>query len=171
MFNYISINTCLLKAFVTLLALLFSMFSPAGVDSETDNNGVILAGHDAVANFTGREPVKGKASISAVHNSAIYRFSNKKNRNIFVKNLTKYAPACDEFCAYRITFGKKFEVVDGLLYVNKYPDVYKTWKKNMPKHLQKASSEWTQVNTQPLTSVKKSHLTRNKKRLGYSTRR
>ena len=152
MFNYTRLKTNLIKSTAALLTLLFSAFSYAGVDTETDENGVILAGHDAVAYFTEGKPVEGKASITAVHNDAIYRFSNDKNRSTFLKNPAKYAPAYGGFCAYGMTFGKKFEidgkafeVVDGVLYVNKNPDVYKAWKKDVPKHLEEANSEWPSV--------------------------
>ncbi len=62
-----------------------------GVDTETDENGVILAGHDAVAYFTQGKPVLGKANFTAVHNDAIYRFSSEENRDMFVSNPDKYA--------------------------------------------------------------------------------
>jgi YHS domain-containing protein len=152
MFNYTRLKTNLIKSTAALLTLLFSAFSYAGVDTETDENGVILAGHDAVAYFTEGKPVEGKASITAVHNDAIYRFSSDKNRSIFLKNPAKYAPAYGGSCAYGMTFGKKFEidgkafeVVDGVLYVNKNPDVYKAWKKDVPKHLKEANREWPSV--------------------------
>ncbi len=152
MFNYTHLKTNLIKSIAAMLALLFSTFSFAGVDTETDDNGVILAGHDAVAYFTEGKPVEGNASITAVYNDAIYRFSSEENRNAFLKNPTKYAPAYGGFCAYGMTFGKKFEidgkafeVVDGVLYVNKNPDVYKAWKKDVPKHLKEANAEWPKV--------------------------
>jgi len=42
--------------------------------------------------------------------------------------------------------GKAFEVVDGVLYVNKNIDVYHAWKEDVPKHLQEANSAWPKVN-------------------------
>jgi YHS domain-containing protein len=152
MFNFKSINSPLLKALFIASVLLFSTASQAGVDTETDHNGVILAGHDAVAYFTQGKPVEGNATITAVYNDAIYRFSNEKNRNTFVANPSKFAPAYGGYCAYGMTFGKKFEidgkafeVVDGVLYVNKNLDVYKAWKEDVPKHLQEANTEWPKV--------------------------
>jgi YHS domain-containing protein len=152
MFKTTSLNSKLFKSFAALTVLLFSAISQADVDTETDSNGVILAGHDAVAYFTEGKPVEGKAKFTAVHNDAIYRFSSKKNRNAFVKNPAKYAPAYGGFCAYGMTFGKKFEIdgkafeiVDGVLYVNKNPSVYEAWKKDVPKHLKEANSEWPSV--------------------------
>lgn len=136
----------------TVVAFSISAFAHAGVDTETDVNGVILAGHDAVAYFTQGKPVEGKAKYTAVYNDAIYRFSSAKNRDLFNKNPEKYAPQYGGFCAYGMTFGKKFEIdgkafeiVDGKLFVNKNPSVYEAWKKDVPTHITEANDSWPEV--------------------------
>lgn len=141
-----------LKTLTAIAALSFSTLAFAGVDTETDANDVILAGHDAVAYFTVGKPVMGKAEFTAVHNDAIYRFSSVANRDTFNKDPEKYAPMYGGFCAYGMTFGKKFgidgkafEVVNGKLYVNKNPDVYAAWKEDVKKHLDEANQEWPKV--------------------------
>ena len=141
-----------LKGSLFAVSLIASGAVFAGVDTETDENGIILAGHDAVAYFTEGKPVLGKATITAVHNDAIYRFSSQKNRDMFVSNPDKYAPAYGGFCAYGATFGKKFEIngkafeiVDGVLYVNKDESVYKAWAKNIPTHIDEANEEWPEI--------------------------
>ena len=138
--------------FAVTAAMLFTALANAGVDTETDANGVILAGHDAVAYFTENKPVLGSAKFTAAHNDAIYRFSSAKNRDLFTKNPEKYAPQYGGFCAYGMTFGKKFEIdgkafeiVDGKLYVNKNLDVYKAWKKDVPTHITQADNQWPDV--------------------------
>jgi len=141
-----------LKSSVLAVSLIASGVTWAGVDTETDENGVILAGHDAVAYFTQGKPVLGKANFTAVHNDAIYRFSSEENRDMFVSNPDKYAPAYGGFCAYGATFGKKFEIngkafeiVDGVLYVNKDENVYKAWAKSIPTHIDEADQEWPKI--------------------------
>ena len=141
-----------LKSSVLAVSLIASGVTWAGVDTETDENGVILAGHDAVAYFTQGKPVLGNANFTAVHNDAIYRFSSEENRDIFVSNPDKYAPAYGGFCAYGATFGKKFEIngkafeiVDGVLYVNKDENVYKAWAKSIPTHIDEADQEWPKI--------------------------
>lgn len=153
MFNYTPLSSGILKAFFAIVVIFLSTVSQAAVDTETNENSIILAGHDAVAYFTQGKPVIGKNSITAVYNDAIYRFSSIKNRDTFINNPKKYAPAYGGFCAYGMTFGKKFkidgkafEVVDGVLYVNKNRDVYNAWKEDVPKHLQEANSSWPKVN-------------------------
>lgn len=135
--------------FFAMSALVFSGMVLAGVDSDVDENGVILAGHDAVAYFTMQKAIEGKATITAVYNDAIYRFSNENHRDLFVKNPEKYAPAYGGFCAYGATFGKKFavdgkafKVVDGKLYVNKNLQVGEAWKEDIPKHIKEADGYW-----------------------------
>ena len=135
-----------------ILVTLLSHTALAGVDTATDENGVILAGYDTVAYHTVGEPVKGNPEITAVYNDAIYRFASKKNRKLFVADPAKYAPAYGGFCAYGATFGKKFEVdgkafevVDGQLYVNKNRSVYKTWRKDVPGNIAKSEAQWPKI--------------------------
>ena len=141
-----------LSTFTAALALSFAGLANAGVDTETDENSVILAGHDAVAYFTQGKPVLGSANYTAVYNGAIYRFSSAANRDSFRADPERYAPQYGGFCAYGMTFGKKFEVdgkafevVDGKLYVNKNRKVYEAWKEDVPKHLREANSHWPRV--------------------------
>jgi len=144
------------KALISVILASFMSFAQAGPDTETDKNDVILAGHDAVAYFTENKPVKGDAKYTAVYEGAIYRFSSAKNRDVFQKSPAKYAPVYGGFCAYGMTFGKKFEidgkafkVVDGKLYVNKNLDVAKAWKKDIPKHISEANAQWPVVENTP----------------------
>ena len=148
------------KNLIAILALSVSAFASAGADTDTDANGVILAGHDAVAYFTDNKPVEGSAKFTAVHNDAIYRFSSAKNRDTFKANPSKYAPQYGGFCAYGMTFGKKFEidgkafeVVDGKLFVNKNLSVYKAWKKDVPKHISQANQQWPTVEKVPANKL------------------
>ena len=124
----------------------------AGVDTGTDDNDVILAGHDAVAYFTEDRPVLGSADYTASYDGAVYRFASAANRDLFRANPAKYAPAYGGYCALGTSFGKKFfvdgkafRVVNGQLYVNKNLDVYATWKKDIPGNISKANREWPRI--------------------------
>jgi hypothetical protein len=138
-----------LKTLFAVAAMSVSSFTFAGFDTETDNNSVILAGHDAVAYFTENKAVIGSAQYTTIYNDAIYRFSSAQNRDIFAAAPSKYAPAYGGFCAYGTTFGKKFEidgkafeVIDGVLYVNKNLSVKEAWSKSIPMHISQANDEW-----------------------------
>ena len=136
-----------------LMGLLLASFGlVAGVETATDDNEVILAGHDAVAYFTEGKPVKGDARFTAQHDGAVYRFASADNRDLFRANPEKYAPAYGGWCALGTSFGKKFEVdgkafeiVEGRLYVNKNLDVYKTWRKDIPGNVLKAEGHWPAI--------------------------
>ncbi|MEM7217133.1 MAG: YHS domain-containing (seleno)protein [Pseudomonadota bacterium] len=135
-----------------LALTLASAFALAGVETATDDDNVILAGHDAVAYFTENRPVLGSAEFTAEHEGAVYRFSTAANRDTFEANPAKYAPAYGGYCALGTSFGKKFhvdgkafEVVDGRLYVNKNLRVYRSWKKDIPGNIVKADARWPTI--------------------------
>ena len=138
-----------LAALFTVTTLALSALANAGVDTETDKNGVILAGYDAVAYFTQNAAVEGSSEFTAVHNDAIYRFSSAKNRDLFTANPSKYEPQYGGFCAYGAALGKKFEVdgrafevVDGKLFVNKNEDVYEVWVEDKAENITNADEQW-----------------------------
>ena len=141
-----------MKLISILLLSTLSIAAWAGFETETDQNDVILAGHDAVAYQTVGKALIGKAQFTATHNNAVYRFASAANRDLFRANPEKYAPAYGGYCAYGLTLGKKisvdgkaFEMVNGILYVNKNLAVYETWKKDIPGNIQKADAQWPKV--------------------------
>lgn len=141
-----------LAGLLTVATLVLNSASFAGVDTETDSNGVILAGYDAVSYFTKNAAVEGSVEYTAVHNNAIYRFSSLKNRDLFSASPAKYEPQFGGFCAYGAALGKKFEVngkafeiVDGKLYVNKNEDVYETWVEDKDENIVSAKKEWLTI--------------------------
>ena len=149
-----------LKQLLATAFIAIPFMAMAGVDTETDENDVILAGHDVVAYFTESKPVLGKAMFTAVHNDAIYRFSSAGNRDMFTKTPDKYAPQYGGFCAYGVTLGQKFEidgkafeVVDGKLYVNKNLKVYETWKKDIPENIKSANTKWDGIHATPAAQL------------------
>ena len=140
------------RAVGAIVVALASVIASAGVETSTDSNDVILAGHDAVAYFTQNEPVLGSAEFTAEYEGAVYRFATAKNRDAFRANPAKYAPAYGGYCALGTSFGKKFEVdgkafevVEGRLYVNKNLNVYRTWKKDIPGNIVKAEGHWPTI--------------------------
>ena len=149
-----------LKQLLATVLIAIPFIAMAGVNTETDENDVILAGHDVVAYFTESKPVMGKAIYTAVHNDAIYRFSSAANRDMFTKTPGKYSPQYGGFCAYGVTLGQKFEVdgkafevVDGKLYVNKNLKVYEIWKKEIPENIKSANTKWDGIHATPAAQL------------------
>ncbi len=146
-----------------ILAFVFAAVaanSVAGVQTATDANDVILAGHDAVAYFTEGRPVLGRAEFTAQHDGAVYRFASAENRDRFRENPEKYAPAYGGYCALGTSFGKKFdvdgkafEIVEGRLYVNKNVKVYETWRKDIPNNIVKAEGHWVSIEHVPAEAL------------------
>lgn len=154
------IDMRLLKTFSAIAALLITATAMAGVDTETDANDVILAGHDAVAYFTDNKPVLGKAEFTASYGGAIYRFATAANRGTFQADPARYAPAYGGYCALGASFGKKFEVdgqafriVDGRLYVNKNLSAYEIWVKDVPGNIAKADGHWPKIKDVPAADL------------------
>lgn len=142
----------IIKPLATATLIAFASISSAGVETSTDVNDVILAGHDAVAYFTESKPVVGSERFTAQHEGAVYRFASAANRDEFRSNPQKYAPAYGGYCAFGTSLGKKFaidgkafKVVEGRLYVNKNLAVLDTWKKNIPGNIVKAEGQWPQI--------------------------
>lgn len=138
-----------MKTLIVAVALTLTSLANAGVETDTNDNDVILAGHDAVAYFTEDKAVLGSANYTANYNGAVYRFVSAKNRDMFRAKPAQYAPAYGGYCALGTSFGKKFsvdgkafQVVEGRLYVNKNLKVYQSWKKDIPNNIVKAEGQW-----------------------------
>ena len=130
----------------------FAIAALADTTTATDDNDVILAGHDAVAYFTEGKPVLGRADYTAEFQGAVYRFASAGNRDRFRAQPEQYAPAYGGYCALGTSFGKKFHVdgqafriVEGRLYVNKNLQVYETWKQAIPENIVKAEGHWPTI--------------------------
>lgn len=143
-----------------IVLLLLAWTATADVRTATDENDVILAGHDAVAYFTEDKPVPGNAAYTASYDGAVYRFASAENRDLFRANPEKYAPAYGGYCALGTSFGKKFDVdgkafkiVEGRLYVNKNLAVYETWREDIPGNIVKAEGHWPVIADIPAKSL------------------
>jgi YHS domain-containing protein len=132
--------------FAAAPAFAYDEASPAAINAEA---GVILHGHDAVAYQTENRPVKGSAAFSATHDGATYHFASAANRDAFLAEPARFAPAYGGFCAMGAALGKKldidptqFKVVDGRLYLNVNADVFKRWAQDIPTNIGNADQNW-----------------------------
>lgn len=98
----------LLKSVILSSAL--SLFSIAGIAGPQyiDESGYAASGYDVVAfrdlvqaapGSEQPEAIPGKASITAEYNDSVWAFSTEENRDKFLANPAKYAPAYDGHCA------------------------------------------------------------------------
>lgn len=113
-------------------------------------NGVAIRGTDPVAYFTQGRPVEGRVAFQADYHGATWHFASAENRDAFVADPQKYAPAYGGFCAYALSLGpnkvatdpRAWSIVDGRLYLNKTPVVKTIWETEIPENIEKADENW-----------------------------
>jgi YHS domain-containing protein len=118
--------------------------------------GVAIQGYDPVAYFTKNKAVKGKASIATTYEGVTYNFANQADKDLFLKNPTKYEPEYGGWCAYAMgSTGEKveinpetFKIIDGklnLFYNAYFNNTLKSWNKDEAKLKAKAYSNWKKI--------------------------
>lgn len=116
-------------------------------------NKVAILGYDPVAYFSQGKAVKGKNAVSANYQGVIYKFSSNENKDVFLKNPSKYEPQYGGWCAYAMgSAGEKveinpetFKITDGKLYLfyNAYfNNTLKSWNKDESDLKSKADNNW-----------------------------
>ena len=117
---------------IFILFLLISTFVFAQQTDYNTKKGAVANGYDVVAYF-GNEAIKGSKKFTEKYDGVNFRFSSKKNLEVFKKNPEKYTPQYGGYCAYAIGIdGKKvsinpktFEIRNGKLYL-----FYNAWGTN-----------------------------------------
>lgn len=146
-----------MKKLAVLLLILVSFNSFAQNDAKKISqynleNKKGIQGYDPVGYFRGKA-VKGKKEISASYQGVTYNFSSAENKNVFLKNPSKYEPQYGGWCAYAMgSAGQKveinpetFKIVDGKLYLfyNAYfNNTLKSWNKDENNLKTKADTNW-----------------------------
>jgi len=117
----------------------------------SDRNGAIR-GHDPVAYFDQKGPVKGSQQFSHAWRGATWYFANAENRDKFAAAPEKYAPQYGGYCAYAVSQGytadidpAAWSIVDGKLYLNYSLRIRERWKRDVPGFIQKADANWPDV--------------------------
>lgn len=138
------------KPFVILI-ILFSFIGNAQQNVNTNKKGYAADGYDVVAYFE-NIAVEGNSSFETVIEGVKYKFSNKKNLDVFLTNSSKYIPQYGGWCAYAIGAKnekveinpKTFEIRAGSLYLfyNAWgTNTLKLWKKEGAEKLKKQADE------------------------------
>ncbi|MDP4264899.1 MAG: YHS domain-containing (seleno)protein [Bacteroidota bacterium] len=120
-----------------------------GFLNNTDEDGVILQGYDAVAYFTQLKAVKGDPTYSARYNGATYWFSSEANASLFKDHPDMFAPQYGGFCGYAMALDKLrpinpeiFDVIDGKLILQHSQDAYTQFHKDIANNITKANGNW-----------------------------
>lgn len=163
------------------LAAALSMFALGGAQAGpqyVDETGFAVSGYDPVAFFDmtpapigQRQPqaVPGKAGITAEYNGARWAFSSAANRDRFLADPAKYAPAHDGHCAYGVAQGGKvpgnpnlWRIVDGQLKLNITPTVVGLWESDIAGNVSKARENWRTLEADPASTRKWTAIDDNK---------
>lgn len=151
-----------LKKLVLAGLALVALSGPAFAGPQfVDKSGFAVSGHDVVAYWSLKQvpvgqsqpsAVAGKKEFTAEYNGAKWAFASAQNRDAFLKNPAKYAPAYDGHCAYGVAQGGKvptnpnlWRIVDGKLYLNITSAVVGFWEKDVPGNIVKANTNWTGI--------------------------
>ena len=139
-----------------ILALIAAiLFSPAALTQKppvfSDRHGAIR-GHDPVAYFDRKGPVKGSKQFSHPWRGATWYFAGAENRDKFAAEPERYAPQYGGYCAYAVAQGytadidpSAWSIVDGKLYLNYSLRVRERWNKDIPGYISKADASWPAV--------------------------
>ncbi|MBL0870950.1 MAG: YHS domain-containing protein [Phycisphaerales bacterium] len=118
-------------------------------------DGVALAGYDAVQYIDGNKAVKGETSFTSAYKGVSYRFASKGTLEKFAADPEKYVPAYGGWCGTAMADGKKvevdpkhFKVVGGktvLFYNGFWGDALKDWNKDEKGLKPKADEKWNEL--------------------------
>lgn len=114
-----------------------------------DKQGVALQGHDPVAFFTVKAPVKGKAEFFSDFRGARYLFHSAKSKAAFDAAPDRYEPAFGGYCAYGISRGKlieidvnAFQILEDRLLLQYSKSVRDDFNRDPAGNLGKAKAQW-----------------------------
>lgn len=154
-----------LAAGAALLA--FAGAAQAG-EQYVDASGFAVSGYDVVAygGLAQGEPgrpqpaaVKGSQEFQATYNGATWLFANAANRDAFLADPARYAPAYDGHCAYGVGKGGKvpgnpnlWRIVDGKLYLNINRQVVGFWEADIPGNVAAAEQNWPGLEPAPAST-------------------
>ncbi|WP_291842842.1 YHS domain-containing (seleno)protein [Maricaulis sp.] len=139
-----------------VLATVFLVgFADAG-EPFVDREGRPVGGYDVVSYHTEDMPLQGRESITADFNGVTWFFASEANRDLFVANPARYAPAYDGHCAYALANDRKvrsdplaYRVVDEVLYMNFSPDIQERWERDIPGYLEQSEANWPAHEDEP----------------------
>lgn len=141
------------------LIYILSFFLVGGLNAQkldyNTKKGFIANSYDVVAYFNNKA-IPGKTKYIATHKGAKFKFSSKKNLQLFNNNPDKYTPQYGGYCAYAIASKAKvkinpkaFLIKDDKLYLfyKKWGvNTLKKWKKEQPEKLEMlANMNWKKM--------------------------
>lgn len=122
------------------------------LETNLDEQGRALRGYDPVAYFIEGKAILGQTQFSVLWNKGEWLFSSLENRDKFVKNPNKYAPANGGYCTFGIVLGKKLDgdpevwsLLNGYLYIFLNEEVREKFFQDEVGNLQKVIENWPRI--------------------------
>jgi len=138
------------------LATLFLCGMAEAGDQYLDRDDRPVGGYDVVSYHIGERPVEGEDRITAEYNGATWYFATEANRDLFIANPVRYAPAYDGHCAYALANDRKvrtdplaYGIVDDVLYMNFSPSIQERWERDIPGYLEQSEANWPDHEAEP----------------------
>ncbi|WP_437373061.1 YHS domain-containing (seleno)protein [Maribacter litoralis] len=142
--------------FIVLLVFTTSISLQAQTENRNLNGQLAIKGYDPVAYFTKNKAIKGKKSLKADSDGAIYYFSSEEHKNLFKENPEKYTPEYGGWCAYAMgDSGEKvsidpetFIILDGKLYLfyhTFFSNTLNSWNEDERHLKQEADKNWKKL--------------------------
>ena len=147
-------------AFAFALAALLAPQACADEITTYVSDGAAIGGTDPVSYFRQGEPLPGSDEFTTTWDGVTWKFSSAENRDAFVADPEKYAPAFGGYCATGASFGRKFpidpvywNIVDGTLYLNNSSSAQDVFLKDEPGTISRATAQWEKIRTIPANKL------------------
>ena len=147
-------KTSLLALIISFTIAIFAQTSLAG--EQYTKKGYAVSGYDTVAYFTVGAPTKGDKKISAEWNGATWLFASEENKQLFLADPQKYAPAYDGHCAFAAGIGRKvsakphlWKIIDGRLFLNFSKAANERWLENPESYIKDGDVNWVELSKKP----------------------
>ena len=141
----------MLKKMLAILGVAVAMAFGTQTAQAGNQLAVALSGYDTVSYHNGT-PAQGEARFNHFHNGAIWFFATAENRDTFMADPAKYAPAYDGYCSWAASQGYKapgeptvWQVVDGTLYVQVHPRAQTLWQEDIPTYIKQGDENWPRI--------------------------
>ena len=113
---------------------------------------VAIKGFDPVAYFTQNKAVEGSSAYSHHWLGANWYFASAENRDLFIKEPSRYAPQYGGYCADGVSLGtvttnidpKAWRIIEGKLYISYDPGAAEGFAKN-PTKVVNSQKHWSDV--------------------------
>lgn len=110
-----------------------------------------IGGYDAVSYQTGT-PTEGVARFNTFWNGAVWFFASEANRDAFIADPNRYAPAFDGYCSWAASQGYKapgdpnvYRIVDGTLYLQVHARAKELWEGDIPGNIASGEANWPRI--------------------------